>query len=251
MAQKADKGERMENDVEFKEWCVKHPKTKLVISRYRPKKYYFSQVKARPLSEKEITRAMWFLYQCDLNNRKIKRVWDKLKDFIYCLVSYQMKHLTKDQFKEMTGFYTVWGNEWNSADYEQYFDKHCKERKDYPKIRNDLSHCLCGVEITNHFYAFCDDLKLTFVIGSVCAGYGHTTVRRCKECGQITNHMRKDGQYSNLCCSCKEKYKLFYQGVPKELIGCCIDCRQWFERKFKNAPRCYKCWSAWNKKINF
>lgn len=238
--------------MDFQEWLIKHPKTKKVISKYRPKTFYFSKHNARPLGEKEVQRAMYILYKCQRVKRDINEVWKKLRDFIYCLVSHQMKNLSEDQVKAITNFHLIRGEEWNSHEYESYHKRFNQERMKYPKIMSDdMEHCLCGVYISNnHYYAFSDDLKLIFVIGSVCSGRNNSLMRRCKECGEEAKRMPKQGEYANICNICRPKYSMLYRGVEPDLIGRCLDCRGWFERKFKKQPRCWNCYKQYKRKIN-
>lgn len=164
----------------FQPWKDNHPRTQQVVSHYRPKTHYWKDRKTSPLSECAIDKIVWVLYKAYTYKRSPKKVWKECKDFLYTIVTKQMKHLNREQLKDMYGFHGVWGTQWN---HESYADTYRKQ-KEYPVITASKDgYCICGVKIEEYFYCFNDSLKLTFRIGSVCSGHGASAIRQCYRCG--------------------------------------------------------------------
>lgn len=210
----------------FEAWIKKVPKTWKVVKNYIPKidfKYRSDTgemihfVAKRSLTENQIRRIMWIFYKAkDIRKGLIKDLWSKCKDWLYLLVSHQLKHIRPEQIREWTGFQSVRGEVWNADFNTIYFKKQLK----YPVIRhldNDTIfkeypgrwRCLCEVEFKDPCYVYNDELKITFLIGSHCMGRfkDGKTKTICARCKTYYSNMRcdKGGKLKGICKHCKEQ----------------------------------------------
>lgn len=183
------------------EWKRDHPRTLKVIAQYVPreKEMWFEGRTLKSLTQQQQDKAIFILYEAYRNGISPLSLWNTSKDFIYALVSKQLKGITSDKLKSWFGFTSVWAEQWNNAD----FNKHFKEAKKYPvifKSKGFEAFCLCGTRIQNMYYAYNPDIKITFRIGSECAGNcSSVSMRRCKECFKVAKYMRKDYPICGCC----------------------------------------------------
>lgn len=185
----------------LEEWKRDSPKTLKLISRYVPsdKTLWFKDKTLKPLTKHQQEKAIHILYEAYRKGVSLKKLWHTSKDFIYALVSKQLKGISYDKLKDWFGFTSVWGGEWNNPD----FKKHFSEAKKYPVIFKSTgfeAFCLCGTKIEHMYYAYNPSVKITFRIGSECAGNcSSVAMRRCMDCFQVAKYMRKEYP---VCSSC-------------------------------------------------
>lgn len=186
------------NDKEFELWKSNKNTTQNVISKFVAT-LPFCDKKLKPLSDLQVDKLMWILYQCYKNKKPPLYVWKEYKNFLYALVNHKLRHASHSTIKDLYGFESVWDGQWNN----DQFSKHYKKQKKYPVIQAyDTNKCLCGVCIKERYYCFSNKLKITFVIGSTCAG--HTkNARRCRVCCKFSKYMRKEGRYADICKICQ------------------------------------------------
>lgn len=223
--------------MDFQQWKEMHPKTIKVASNYSPKKEW------KCLTDHQLDLLLWILYKYQSHKKNINKLWNSSKQFLYMLVSHRLKELTPQQISDWYGFNSIEGYVWNKLFKN---NPNIYTQTKYPVIYHKDFHkkdkCLCGVKIQQNYYCWSKKLKITFCIGSRCAGWG-AGARFCIECGKREKRMTTKGTYKDNCKSCKsQKESLIESGVPEKLIGKCIDCKKWVKMKYPGAKKCLSCY---------